>query len=271
MTVPMTVRILPTGVMQTDQTWLLLKGGQTIVDRHHRDAPPPWVDCPTHAVLIDHPEGRVLWDTGVPRDWEQRWEPTGFHDFFPVTDDPAGPGYLDGAIAALELAPSDIDLLVLSHLHFDHAANASLFAGGKTRILASSDEIEGARAIEGYSAGAHIVSDYAGLDLEPVSGDVELLPGVKLIQTPGHTWGTMSLQVDLPEEGTKIFASDAVYLSESWGPPAVGAAIVWDNLRWLESVEKLRGIVEQTGAEIIFGHDAGQYDAMRLSPEGVYR
>lgn len=268
--VDMRVHVLSTGVMETDLTWLLLKGGYTIRDRHHKQDPVVWGDCPTHAVLIEHPEGRILWDTGVPRDWEQRWAPTGFHDFFPVREPADGPGYLDSSLAQLELTTDDIDILILSHLHFDHAANAKTFTNPKTRIIANSEEIEGAMAITGYSKGAHIVSDYAGLDLEAVSGDVEIVPGVSVIYTPGHTWGTMSLRVDLENEGTKIFTSDAVYLGQSWGPPAVGAAIVWDSLRWLESVEKLRGIADATGAEMIFGHDAEQRGSLRLAPDGYY-
>ncbi|WP_197509791.1 MBL fold metallo-hydrolase [Tessaracoccus coleopterorum] len=103
--------------------------------------------------------------------------PTGFQNFFPVQEDPAGPGYLDSALADLELTTDDIDVLVLSHLHFDHAANARMFDNGKTRILAQADEIEGVKTIDGYSAGAHIVSDFAGLPLEAVHGDTEIVPG----------------------------------------------------------------------------------------------
>lgn len=80
----------------------------------------------------------------------------------------------------------------------------------------------------------------------------------------------MSLKLDLENDGTKIFTSDAVYLSDSWGPPAVGAAIVWNNLAWLESVDKLRGIADATGAEMIFGHDAEQKKTLRFAPAGYY-
>ncbi|AUN41850.1 N-acyl homoserine lactonase family protein [Tsukamurella tyrosinosolvens] len=268
--VDMKVHVLSTGVMETDLTWLLLKGGRTIRDRYHRDDPVVWGQCPTHAVLIEHPDGTVLWDTGVPRDWETRWAPTGFHDFFPVSEPTDGPGYLDDSLAALEISVDDIDIMLLSHLHFDHAANAKMFTNPKTRILAQADELAGVKEISGYSQGAHIVSDYDGLAIDAVHGDAEILPGVSVIHTPGHTWGTMSLQVDLDNDGTKLFTSDAVYLGDSWGPPATGAAIVWDNVKWLESVEKLRGIAERTGAEVIFGHDAEQRPHLRMAPNGYY-
>lgn len=256
--------------MECDHTWLLLQAGNTIKDRSHKNDPAAWGECPTHAVLIETDDQKILWDTGVPRDWESRWAPTGFQEFFPVQEDPSGPGFLDSALADLELTPDDIDILVLSHLHFDHAANAKMFDNGKTRILAQADEIEGVKTITGEFQGAHLVSDFDGLNIEAVHGDAEIVPGVDVIFTPGHTWGTMSLKVDLPEAGTKIFTSDAVYMGASWGPPAIGAGIVWDSVGWLESVEKLRKIAQETNAEVIFGHDSEQRKGMKIAPNGYY-
>ena len=80
----------------------------------------------------------------------------------------------------------------------------------------------------------------------------------------------MSLRVDLPNEGTKIFTSDAVYMEESYGPPAIGAAIVWSSLDWLASVEKLRRIEQETGAEMIFGHDEAQRQTFKMGPDEYY-
>lgn len=267
MAAPSKVHLLETGTMECDQTWLLLKPGQNITDRSNKDKHATWTTCPTHAVLVDHPEGKILWDTGVPSDWETRWEPTGLQEFFPVQD---GTTYLEDSLAALELTPDDIDVLVLSHLHFDHAANAKLFDNSKTRLLVNRNEHEGAFGIDGPFKGAHLKSDYEGLNFELLDGDQEIAPGVSVIDTPGHTWGTMSLRVDLPEGGTKIFTSDAVYLSDSWGPPAIGAAIVWDSVQWLESVEKLRRIAEQTNAEVIFGHDEEQKKQLPFAPDGHF-
>ena len=267
----MKVHVLRTGTLQGELAWLLLKGGKTLMDKYHKVEPRIWSDYPTHSVLIEHPEGRILWDTGVPRNWETQWEPAGFQDFFPVKEDiNATDGWLDSGLSQLELKPDDIDILVLSHLHYDHVGNARMFDNGKTRIITHNDEIEGVKSIEGLVNGAHLVSEFKDLKLEGTPGDLELVPGVKLINTPGHTWGTMSLQVDLPNDGTKIFTSDAIYLADSYGPPAVGAAIVWDNREWLESVEKIRAIADKTSAEVIFGHDEEQIKHIRTAPHGYY-
>jgi glyoxylase-like metal-dependent hydrolase (beta-lactamase superfamily II) len=67
-----------------------------------------------------------------------------------------------------------------------------------------------------------------------------------------------------------IFTSDAVYMKASYGPPPVGAAIVWDNQAWLRSVDKLRGIAERTDATLVFGHDPDQWSQLRFAPEGSY-
>ncbi len=103
-----------------------------------------------------------------------------------------------------------------------------------------------------------------------MSGDTEFLPGVTLIEAPGHTPGTMALRVDLADEGTMLFTSDAIYMGDSYGPPATPAAIVNDLSQWYASVEKLRGVAQQADANVIFGHDAEQLWSLRRSPDGYY-
>ena len=178
-----TVSILPCGAMTADLTWLLLAPGRAIRNRQNKHLPAEWVDVPTHCVLVDTPDGKLLWDTSCPRDWEQRWAPTGLQDFFPyekVSDDE----YLDSRLKQLGLAPGDIDYVVLSHLHFDHAGNVQLFKETNARLVCSAKEKEWAFGFEGPFNGAHLKADYEGLDFETVDGDAEFLPGVSFIQTP---------------------------------------------------------------------------------------
>ncbi len=263
------LHVLDCGSMSCDLTWLLLKPGRTIKSRADKDTPTEWYPCTTHCVIVETSEGRLLWDTSCPRDWETRWEPTGLQEFFPydrVTEEQ----YLDSRLQQLGLEPGDIDYLVLSHLHFDHAGNAKMFADSGTKLICNDKEKEFAFGFDGLFTGAHLKTDYEGLEFETVSGDTEILPGVTLIEAPGHTPGTMAMQVELPNTGTMIFTSDAIYMGDSYGPPVAAAAIVNDLNDFYRSVEKIRGIAEKTDATVVFGHDAEQLWSMRRSPDGYY-
>jgi N-acyl homoserine lactone hydrolase len=265
-----TVSILPCGAMTADLTWLLLAPNRSIRNRHNKDLPAEWVDVPTHCVLVDTPDGRLLWDTSCPRDWETHWASTGLQDFFPY-DKVSDEEYLDSRLKQLGVAPGDIDYVVLSHLHFDHAGNVKLFKETNARLVCSAKEKEWAFGFEGPFNGAHLKADYEDLTFETVDGDAEFLPGVSFIQTPGHTPGSMSMRVDLPETGTMIFTADAVYMGDSYGPPAVPAAIVNNLEQFYASVEKLRGIATETDATLVFGHDPDQIKQLRVAPNGSYR
>jgi N-acyl homoserine lactone hydrolase len=265
----LTVTILQTGAMHTDLNWLLTSP-VNMASRSATAKQRDWVEVPTQSVFIEHPSGKkLLWDTGVPRDWEDRWSPTGFGEFFPV-DAAAEDMWLDSRLKQLALEPGDIDYLLLSHLHMDHAANAKWWRDTGTTIIVDEEERKGAFSFDGFNLGAHIRSDYDDLKLTTIGEDTEILPGVTLLQTPGHTWGTLSLQVELEDSGTMIFTSDAVYRKENFGPPAMPAGIVYDSVKYFASVEKLRGIQEKTGAKLVFGHDEEQIRQLRTGPGNYY-
>lgn len=262
------VHILDCGSMSTDLTGLLLKPGRTIRSRYEKDRLTEWYASPTHCVLVETPEGRLLWDTSCPRDWEERW-PQGAQDYCPydqVSDDE----YFDARLHQLGLELGDIDFVVLSHLHADHSGNARLFENTDARLVCSKAEHEFAFGFEGPFNGAHVKSDYDGLTFETIDGDAEFLPGVTFIQAPGHTVGTMAMQVDLPNTGAMLFTSDAIYMGDSYGPPTAPPAIVDDLPTWYASVEKIRRVAEEHDAMLIFGHDSPQMRTLRHSPEGFY-
>lgn len=263
------VHVLDCGAMSCDLSWLLLKPGRSIRPRAEKDRPVEWYPCTSHAVVVETPEGTLLWDTSIPRDWETRWVPTGLQELFPY-DQVSEEQYLDSRLRQLDLAPGDLDYVVLSHLHFDHAGNIRPFVGAGPRLVVNDKEKDWAFGYDGAFNGAHLKSDYDGIDFETVSGDVEFLPGVSLIEAPGHTPGTMAMKVDLSETGTIIFTSDAIYMGDSYGPPATPAAIVNDLSAWYSSVEKIRAIAEKSNAMVVFGHDAEQLRSMRRAPDGYY-
>ena len=265
----MKMHVLDHGSMHCDLTWLVLQGKLTLAGRSNPILPRQWVECPTYTVLIEHPEALILWDTSVPRDWETRWAVAGSQEYFPY-DGASEDQYFENALRRLGYDYSAIDILLQSHLHADHTGHLREIAAAGARVICSQDEYDGAMAVEGLSQGVHIRSDYDGIDFDTISGDEEIVPGVQMIQAPGHTWGTCALLVELPKSGNVLVTSDAVYRAESWGPPAVGSAIAWSSLAWESSVEKLRRIASRNDARVIFGHDAVQMAEMRSRGEWVY-
>jgi len=128
--------------------------------------------------VIDHPDARVLVDTGMT---ESRPE---------VAD-------MDPRLAPLSGQALDldgIDLVVNTHLHFDHCGGNHLFAGRP--IYVQRQELEDARLQDDYTIREWV--DAPGVSYEPVDGELELLPGLRLLPAPGHTRG---LQVVVVETG----------------------------------------------------------------------
>jgi N-acyl homoserine lactone hydrolase len=110
-------------------------------------------------------------------------------------------------LAQLGLGPGDIDTLVLSHLHWDHALNADLFP--RARVLVHEDEVRYAERPAGadWATPPYIVRSLGGLRVEPFRGEPEVAPGLRLLELPGHSPGLVGL---LAEAEGILLASDAV-------------------------------------------------------------
>jgi N-acyl homoserine lactone hydrolase len=132
---------------------------------------------PCLGYVVDHPQGRVLFDTGMGAD--------------PDVDAHYRPRRVElhDALGAAGLRVADIDLVANCHLHFDHCGgNPQL---GEIPVFVQTIELENARTSEGYTLPGLIdVTRF-----EQVSGTTEILPKVHLLATPGHTAGHQSLIV----------------------------------------------------------------------------
>lgn len=100
---------------------------------------------------------------------------------------------LEDSLQRLGVAPSDIDTVILTHLHRDHFLNAGKFP--KARIIVQEKELDFAMSPHPLFAGSYNKEWYKAFNFQPVAGDTEIFPGIELIATPGHTVGSQSVSV----------------------------------------------------------------------------
>jgi glyoxylase-like metal-dependent hydrolase (beta-lactamase superfamily II) len=136
------------------------------------------------------------------------------------------------SLAALDLAPDDIDTVVISHLHFDHAGGAtrrnehgdivSTFPRARHYVQRGEWEVanSGAPELRGAYPREHFAAlADAGL-LELVDGDVEIIPGVRVIVTGGHTRWHQAIVIESARQAA-IYLGDlcpmAAHMPTMWG------------------------------------------------------
>jgi N-acyl homoserine lactone hydrolase len=168
-------------------------------------------------------------------------------------------------LAGLGLHPDDIDLLICTHFDVDHAGYHDAFP--QAELIVQRKHYELARSGHPRFASARAHWDHPALRYRLVDGDTELLPGLTLLETSGHTPGHQSVLLHLPQTGPVLLAIDAVVLQSLFTPERRS----WpgdDNEEQLRaSTRKLLDLVErERAALVIFGHDGQQWQALKKAP-----
>lgn len=158
------------------------------------------------------------------------------------------------ALALKKLAPEAIDVLVLTHLHFDHCINARFFT--RARVLVSQAEYEfAARAVRQEPYGdPYVIDDPEGmlgrLRTELVASETAIAPDLRLLFTPGHTPGAMSVLADTAA-GRVAMASDSAKSVSELITRQVYPSAACDPVAAARSIERLLASADF----IIPGHD----------------
>jgi N-acyl homoserine lactone hydrolase len=169
---------------------------------------------PVYAHTIEHADGLVLVDTGMTGSHplvEEEWHPRGYP----------------------ERIPRDVACVINTHLHFDHCGGNPLFPGVPIHVQAR--ELADARTLADYTVREWV--DFAGASYVEHDGEVEVLPGVRLLPTPGHTAGHQSVLV----EGVGVIGGDVGHSFREVGEADTGGKRRLIDLglpTWLAHVER---------------------------------
>ena len=196
---------------------------------------------PVHGFVICHPSGAILVDTGVgdpaAREFVRAWRPVARR----VAD----------ALAPLGLAPADVRWVINTHLHWDHCGQNAVFTHAP--FVVQRQEYETAAIREGVVMEWFQVS---GARFELVEGAATVVPGVRVVPTPGHTTGHQAVAVTT-DAGLVVLAGDAADTIDAYrtADPG-GGAEPEDPEQWRASIAAVRALAP---ARVLVCHDLAEW------------
>jgi glyoxylase-like metal-dependent hydrolase (beta-lactamase superfamily II) len=206
------------------------------------------IPVPIYCWYIKGPKQNILVDTGCPIEIIRRHRP----DSDNIMD-------FEVALERVGLVPEKIDIIIQTHLHYDHCGNASKCKNAE--VIVQKKEAQFALAPHPLFAGTYDRELFSRLKLHMVEGDTVIDEGICLLDTPGHTPGCQSVAVktakgsaiitgfccnmhvfELPNEidGHKINDSDK--LESMW--PVRAPGIHTDALQAFDSALKVKGLAD---------------------------
>ena len=211
-------------------------------------------------LLMEAPHALVLVDSGVGSK-----ESESFREIYGL-DNAGSPTRLEDGMRALGFEPRDVDLVVCTHLHFDHVGGNVVHGDDgklrptfpRARHIVQRGELEFAG-----SSNERIRASYMSKNIAPVleaglmdtvEGAAQVTEGVRLLPTPGHTPNHQSVVL---ESGGEV----AVFLADVC-PTSAHLPLPWvmgHDLEPLRTLESKRGLWERAkgdGWRLVFQHDA---------------
>ncbi|MCL6592433.1 MAG: N-acyl homoserine lactonase family protein [Alicyclobacillus sp.] len=172
---------------------------------------------------------------------------------------------IDQALRKEGVDPAEIDIVIFTHLHWDHCHNAELLPNAvfyvqKKELAYAMDPIEWHFGSYEAKIKSILPPWFAVFDrLRTVDGDVEVAPGVLMVLLPGHTPGSAGVAVQT-YQGVFMIAGDTVPLLLNWEGNSkqrhIPSALNTNIIEYYYSFKKIETISEQ----VLPAHDFRAFD-----------
>ncbi len=209
-------------------------------------------------LLVEHPDALILVDTGVGNKEDEK-----FREIYGI-DNEGSPTRLEDAIRDAGHEPADVDVVISTHLHFDHAGGNTVRVGDEVRpsFPRARYHVQHGEFEFAHLRNERIRASYQLRNIDPVQeaglwtladGPTEVLPGIRVVPTPGHTPHHQSVVVESAGE-TACFLADLVPTTAHLPLPWIMGYDV-EPLVTLESKRELLGTAREEEWLLIFEHD----------------
>src|SRR5438876_4031451 len=241
-----------TMINTTPQRLYLMQLGTSTVARAGRT-----LEMVLGCYLVETSAGKhILIDSGLPPDVPLP----------PGAVPPAQENNVIAQLADLGLRPDDIDILICTHFDVDHVGYHDAFT--KAELVVQREHYVLARSGHPRFAPARAHWDHPALRYRLIDGDTELLPGLTLLETGGHTPGHQSVLVRLPKSGAVLLAIDAVAMQRLFTPDRQAWPFDDNEEQLRASTRKLLDVVEREHvALVVCGDDGEQWQTWRRAPD----
>lgn len=209
--------------------------------------------------LIQHGTSYMLWDTGLSQE-----------DLGRPLQGPNATGdtlakLLPDQLNQIGVDPKQIEVIGISHYHYDHMGQAKLFP--QARLLLGKGDVQVLRTPDNSRAKplAHWINGDG--KIEEISGDKDVFGdgSVIMLDLPGHTPGHHGLLVKLARSGYVLLSGDAAHFRENYVNDGV-PIFNFDRAQTLASLQRFKSIEKNLRATVIIQHEQGDLKKLPTFP-----